>query len=186
MKTQFSSRQTTQALPILAAMQITLIFSPAAGMAQGSRLASGSGGALDVNGSAVSDIVGQLGHNGLMILLGAVVLMGLIWICYISKACADLGKQPKSNYRSSVFLLLPVIGLCASLESCSPAQLARAAQYKNAADAENRYCVCPARHQGLNQGYNIAGNFSLPVGYSGSFSQPFCKHCGQRIFERNH
>lgn len=183
MKTTSHCKQNTSALAALLTM---LIFSPVSGTAQGNHLASSAGQGPGLNASALNGVIEQLGYNGLMILLGAVVFMGLIWISYISKECSHLGDISKSARKPSVFLLLPLIGLCASLESCSTAQLAQAAKYHNATAQENRFCVCPAQHNGVNRGYNAAGNFSLPIGYSGSFSQPFCKHCGQRIFDHNH
>ncbi|MBC7776737.1 MAG: hypothetical protein H7246_14985, partial [Phycisphaerae bacterium] len=49
----------------------------------------------DVN---TMNTIRQLEQNALLALIGAVVLMGLMWICSVWKACAGLN-QPQKNVR---------------------------------------------------------------------------------------
>ena len=127
--------------------------------------ASGMGDS-DVNG-----VVDLLEHNALMALFGFVVLVAILYICHITKACADLNRAPK-NVRNLIIL---VIGLSSFCGSCSVEQRAMAAQYRAAEAAEHRHCPSPYQHGNyVNSPFN---NRNPAIGHGSSF----CRDCGKRI-----
>lgn len=176
MKILFSSRQNASVLPVLATLLTILIFNPAVGKAQGLYTTAGTGRAADTGGSDMANIVGQLEYNALLALLGALVLMGMVFICHVWKACADLNR-PEKNARN---LLILVAGLSVFCSSCTVEQRMRAAEYRAAEAAENRACPSPHRHVNYE---NTPLNNRYPYnGYSNWQSPVFCKYCGQRVF----
>ncbi len=125
--------------------------------------------------SDVTGVIDLLERNALMALFGFVVLMAIIFICHISKACAGLNRAQK-NARNLIIL---VVGLSSFCGSCSVEQQAMAAQYRAAEAAENRHCHSPYQHG------NYA-NISFNNGYSKERGPIYCKYCGQRIPDRNY
>ena len=173
MKTPFNFRPKAGTLPVPAALLITLFLNPLAGKAQAAFTSAGAGQAHGVGGSDMADIVGQLEYNALLALLGAVVLMGIVYLCHVSKACADLS-QPQKSIRN---LLVLVIGLSSFCSSCSAEQRARAAQYH----AEAEYHTCPMNHHKSSDRGPVFNNRYPSNGYSNWYGPTFCKYCGQRI-----
>ncbi len=182
MKILFSSRQNASVMPVLVALPITLFFNPAAAKAQGNYTASGTGQTLNLGGSEMTDIVGQLEYNGLLLLLvGAIVFMGLVWICYVVKECAQLNKPQKNGGKHFIALWMLVAGVSVFCGSCTVEQRARAAEYRAAQAAENR--SCPSRYHHVNS-ENAALNNRYPYnGYSNWQAPAFCNYCGQRVFK---
>ena len=175
----FNSKQNAGVLPVLAALLITLFFSPVAGKAQGVYTTAGQ--APDMVGSDIANMVGQLEYNALLALLAAVVLMGVILICHVSKACADLNRPQENPRRRFTTLLILVAALSVFCGSCTAEQRAMATQYRDVAAAENGTCAMPyhsEKHSNIpyTDGYPSYGYFNLD-------SPTFCKYCGQRIFK---
>ena len=123
----------------------------------------------------VTGVVDLLEHNALLALVGFVVLMAILFICHLSKACAGLNRAQK-NARN---LLILVVGLSSFCGSCSVAQQARAVQYRAAEMAEYPYCHSPYQHG------NYA-NIPFNNGYSKGHGPVYCRHCGQKIPDRNY
>lgn len=137
--------------------------------------------------STLDNLVGQLTQNAFMALLGMVVLMGIAWMFCIWNACARLNQKPKNANTSSLFVLLCVAaGLSMFGSSCTAAQQAQAANIQAARAAEGGYCVCHApldnRHYYGNSGLNNRFSHDNDSNYTG---RPFCRQCGQRIYQRN-
>lgn len=185
MKILFNSKQNASALPVLVALLTTLFFNPAAAKAQGNYTASGTGQTLHTGGSEMADIVGRLEYSGLLLLLSAIVLMGLVWICYVVKECAQLDKPQKNGRKHFIGLWVLVAGVSVFCGSCTVEQRATAAQYRAAEAAEMRNC--PSAHHYENH-VNSAVNNRYPYngyrnnGYSNGQGPAFCKYCGHRIF----
>ncbi len=175
MKTLFNSNQNASVMSVLATLLTPLFFNPVAGKAQGVYTTAGQ--APDMGSSDIANIVGQLEYSALLVLLGAGVLMGIVFICHVSKACADLNR-PEKNARN---LLILVAGLSVFSSSCTVEQQMRAAEYRAAQAAENR--SCPSRYHHVNS-ENAALNNRYPYnGYSNWQTPAFCNYCGQRVFK---
>ena len=151
MRTLFNSKQNESVLPVPAALLTTLFFYPVVGKAQDVYTSAGAGQAPDMGGSDMASIVGQLEYNALLALLGAVVLMGIIWICHVSKACADLNRPQEDTHRPFMTLLILVAALSVC-GSCTAEQRAMATQYRAMEAAENR--TCPLQHHYENAPFN--------------------------------
>lgn len=180
MRILFNSRPNASVPPVVAALMTALFFNPVAGKAQGVYTTAGPGQAPHMGGSDVADIVGQLQYNALLALLGAVVLMGIIFICHISKACADLNRPQEDTRRPFMTLLILVAALSVFCGSCTVEQRTMATQYRNAA-AGNRTCTMP---------YHTEKHTTVPYtdsypsyGYFDLDSPAFCKYCGQKIIK---
>ena len=178
MRILFHSNKNASVLPVLAALLITL-FCPVMGKAQGSFAPGGHTGQGD---SDIASIAGQLGYNALLVLLGAVVLMGIVFICHVSKACVDLNRPRGNTSRSLLSLLILATGLSAFCSSCSVEQQVMATQYLDAVAAENR--ACPMNQYHGNQADPAFNNLYPYNGYSTSYSPSFCKYCGKRVFNK--
>ena len=131
--------------------------------------------AAGIGDSDVAGVIDLLERNALMALFGFVVLMAIIFICHISKACAGLNRAQK-NARNLIIL---VVGLSSFCGSCSVEQRAMAAQYRAAEAAEYRHCPSPYQHG------NYA-NISFNNGYSNGHGPTYCRYCGQKIAHRNY
>jgi len=133
----------------------------------------------------IFNVVRLLEQNALLALIGAVLLMGIAWICYVFKACAQLNKpQENTRIRPFMTLLILVAGLSIFCSSCSVEQRAMAARYRASEAAENG--ACPSLHHYVNQ-VNAPFNNRYPYsGDSNGQGPAFCKHCGQRIFNSKH
>ncbi len=126
----------------------------------------------------------QLEQNALWALIGAVVLMGLLWICSIAKACAELNQPHKSPGRSMMMLLVLIIGLSAFCGSCSAGRWERAEQYRMVMKSEFRNSPCP--HEFVHPN-NVPLNNRYPSnGYSNWVGPSVCRFCGQVDFSRYH
>lgn len=176
MKTLLNSRQNAGVLPTLAALLLPLLSNPARGKAQGVYTVEAAGKNHDLGSSEMANIVSQLEYNALLALLGAVVLMGVLYICHVWKACTDL-RQAQKNTRN---LIIVVAGLSVFCGSCSIEQQAMAAQYRASAGVSHRNYASPCQHENYA---NILFNNRYPSnGYSNWQGPAFCKYCGQRIF----
>lgn len=175
MKTLFNSRQNEGIPPTPTALLIMLLFSPAMGNTQA---LYPNAGQSHGTGADMTNIVSQLEYNALLALLGAVVLMGIIYICHVSKVCADLN-QPQKNIRS---LLILVAGLGAFCSSCSAEQQALAAQYQ----PREEYRSCPLNHQDTGQTDSAFNNRYPSIGYSNWYGPAYCKYCGRRVSNSPH
>ena len=129
----------------------------------------------------VFNTIHLLEQNALWVLIGAVVLMGVGWICSVLKACTQLNKSPKNSGRPSVILLFLITGLSVFCGSCSTAQRAMAARYRAASTAENRNCPYP--HHCINYVNTPFNNRYPSNSYSNLQGPSFCKYCGQRILD---
>ena len=178
MKKSFNFKQNTSIL-----LLIGLFFNPSAGNTQGIYQASSTVRDLNTKSPELTNIISQLENNALFILLGMVVLMGIIWICMIGKACAELRQKPKSIHVSTLPLLLFVAGLSTLSSSCSVTQRAMADEMHAAQAAENPACVCPMRHIPINNhGLGQSKNYYPYDSYSNWHTSPTCKYCGKRTF----
>ena len=176
MSIQFISRQNASVVPAVATLLCALFFNPAPGKAQNTYTAVFDGKSHGTGNSDMSHIVGQLEQSALLALCGFVVLMIIIYICHVSKACANMNKVQK-NTRN---LILLVAGLGSFCSSCSVEQRAMAEQYRTVASAENR--TCPMNHHYIHQD-NPAYNSRFSTNNYANWNSPvFCKHCGQRVF----
>jgi len=126
----------------------------------------------------VANLTGQLGHNALLLLMGAIVLLGLVFISYISKAFLDLKPPQKNTGRSFLLILVVGFGLCFSLGSCTMTQQARVEDFHAAPLAENR--TCPMNQHIDDQSY-MAYRRNPVNSYSNWYGPVFCKRCGQRL-----
>jgi hypothetical protein len=183
MTTLFNSRQNASVLPVLAALMTTLFFNPAAAKAQFTNF--GAGQTPGMGDPDMAGIVGELEQSALMALIGAVVFIGLVWICYVSKECARLSKPQENARRPFMTLLILVAALSVFCGSCTVEQRAMAAQYRATADAERG--TCPSLFHTGNDEDSPFNNSHPYDGYSGSgYGPSFCKHCGQRIYNGRH
>lgn len=137
--------------------------------------------------SNLNGLVGQLGQNALLVLLGVVALMGLAWLFCIWNSCVGLNKKQKSTGIPSLqLLLLLAAGITVFSSSCTTLQWSRAADMYPAQPTEGGYCLC---HTGYNNRFNY--------GYAGTYKQytynltsadsgrPFCQQCGRRMYAGN-
>ena len=127
---------------------------------------------------AVTDLASQLGHNALLLLIGALALLGIVFAGYISKACLDLSQRQKFTDKS--FLLIGGLGLgcCVLLGSCTAAAQARFEDYRAAPAAEQR--TCPMDHH-IDDPSNRTYQRYPFNSYSDWHGPVYCKRCGQRI-----
>lgn len=142
-------------------------------------LPAAQAGVLDINNT-----ISLLEQNALLVLIGAIVLMGMTWVCYVFKACTQVNKHRASAHRSFLTLLVLVAGLSAFCSSCSVEQQAMAARYQAAHATENR--TCPSPHHYENYTNTPVNNRSPYQGYSNLMGPTFCKYCGQRISNGRH
>jgi cytochrome bd-type quinol oxidase subunit 2 len=177
MKKSFNFKQSTSIL-----LLIGLFFNPLTGITQGIYQASSTVRDLDTKSPELTNIINQLENNALIILLGMVVLMGIIWICMIGKACTELRQKPKSIRVSVLPLLLFVAGLSVLGSSCSATQRAMADEMREEQSAKNPACVCPTRHIPNYHGFGQGKNYYPYDSYSNWHTSSICKHCGKRIF----
>ncbi len=127
-----------------------------------------------------------LEQNALLALIGAVGLMAMVWLCSVINACKDLNKPQKNTPKPFTSLLILVAGLSVFCGSCSVAQQARVADIQAARAAEGGHCVCPAPFYNRNYYGNSGLNNRYPnYNYSNDTGRPFCRQCGQRIYDRN-
>jgi hypothetical protein len=129
--------------------------------------------------SNVTNLIGSLTQNALLVLLGAIVLVGIIWVCFIFKACTQLDK-PKVNNRKYIFnAIMFLIGL--SIFG-TVAQQTRAADYRAAQAAEKIDCRRPHQHESHTANSFNNGAYNGTKSYQNWHAPTFCKHCGKRIF----
>lgn len=168
-------------LPVLASLLTTLFFNPTGGKAQEIFKASGAGQDPDMK---VSGIVGQLQQNALLGLISAVVFIGIVWVCFVLKECAQLNRPQKNIRRHSTTLLILIVGLSVFCGRCTVEQRARAAEYRAAKAAENHSCPTQRHHVNYE---NLPFNNRYPSnGYSNWHGSFFCKYCGQRVYNSRH
>lgn len=177
MKKSFNFKQNTSILLLTG-----LFFNPLAGNTQGIYAASSTVRDLNTKSPELINIISQLENNALFILLGMVVLMGILWICMIGKACIELRQKPKSIRVSTLPLLLFVAGLSTLVSSCSITQRAMADEMRATQAAENPACVCPMRHIPNYHGLGQSKSYYPYDSYSNWHTSSICKHCGKRIF----
>jgi len=182
MSIQFISRQNASVVPAVATLLCALFFNPAPGKAQNTYTAAFDGKSHGTGNSDMSHIVGQLEQSALLALCGFVVLMIIIYICHVSKACVDLNRPRGNTSRSLLSLLILAAGLSAFCSSCSVEQQVMATQYLDAVAAENR--ACPMNQYHGNQADPAFNNLYPYNGYSTSYSPSFCKYCGKRVFNK--
>jgi hypothetical protein len=142
--------------------------------------------AANMDDADLSNVIGLLEQNALLALLSIVFLMGVAWFCGLWKACADLNKPQSSARPPSLLLLLALAaGLGTVGSSCTAAQQARAADIRAARDAEGGICVCNIPYN--NRSYNdYTGINKQYFDQDLATGKPFCRHCGLRIYQRNH
>ena len=172
MSIQLISRQNASVVPAVATLLCALFFNPAPGKAQNTYTAVFDGKSHGTGNSDMSHIVGQLEQSALLALCGFVVLMIIIYICHVSKACANMNKVQK-NTRNLIIL---VAGLGSFCSSCSVEQRAMATEYRAAQAAETRNCAMS--HHDANAPFN---NGFSSNGFSNMRSPVYCKYCGKRI-----
>ena len=133
--------------------------------------------------SNVTNLIGSLTQNALFVLLGAILLVGIVWVCFIFKACAQLDR-PKVNNRNYIlnFIIL-MIGLSVFGTSCTIAQQTRVAEYRAAQAAEKIDCKRPHQHESYTASSFNNGAYNGINSYQNWHAPTFCKHCGKRIFK---
>jgi len=122
----------------------------------------------------------QLEQNALWALIGAVVLMALLWICSVAKACAELNQPQKSPSRSSMMLLVLITGLSVFCGSCSTGHW----EQRMAMKSELRNGPCPNEYthpQNLT-----SSNAQTSNGHSYWVGPSVCRYCGLVDFSRYH
>lgn len=141
-----------------------------------------------VNESSLGNLVGQLTQNALVVLVGIVLLMGIAWLFGIWNACAELNKKTKNAHKPSLSIILCLAaGLSVFGSSCTLAQQARAADIQAARTSEGGHCACHASSDnrpyatGYAEGYN-----QYPYRSNIGMNRPFCKQCGQRIYQHKY
>ncbi len=175
MKNTMNSKQNANVLPFVASLLIGLFFTPAVGMAQRAFAIYETG---DSGRSDMSDVTGQLQQHAVLVLLGAVALMVLVFICGVWKACATCDK-PQANSRF-FSLLIVAAGLSTFCSSCSVEQQMMMEQYPVVdATAANPGCPYSNHHEfAANQAFtNRYPSFGSPI----SNTPSVCRHCGQKI-----
>ncbi|MBK7936856.1 MAG: hypothetical protein IPJ82_07075 [Lewinellaceae bacterium] len=177
MKIQINFRQNGPVLLTLTVLLFALFINPVTGIAQGTYATTSAGRPHDQGGADIAGLVGQLEYNALFGLLGIVVLMGIIYIGHISKACADLNR-PQKNVRN---LLILVIGLSSFCSSCSVEQQAMAAQYRT---AENR--SCQINHHYSSQTGPVFNTRYSTNGYSKWYGPSVCKNFRQKLIKSSY
>lgn len=176
MKILFISRRNAGVLPVSAALLLALFINPALGPAQHLYTLGGAGNNHGLGSSEMTNIVDQLEHNALLALLGVVVLLVILYICLVLKACTGLNLIQKNTHN----LLLLVLGLSSFCSSCSVEQQAMAAQYRASEAAKHRNYESTCQHGNYS---NIPFINRYPsIGYSNWPSPSFCRYCGQRVF----
>lgn len=157
-----------------------LLFSMRTGKAQAAFTGIHQSHEQEVANLAMTNLAGQLGHNALLLLMGAIALFGLVFICHISKACLDLKPRQKSTGKPFLLILVVGLGMCFLLGSCTLAQQARIEDSRAAQAAENR--ICP-----MNQHIEDPSSTAYrryPLNSSPNWHGPvFCRRCGQRIYQ---
>ncbi|MCC6412056.1 MAG: hypothetical protein IT270_10380, partial [Saprospiraceae bacterium] len=98
--------------------------------------------AANFDGSGVTGLVDLIVQNAVLVLLGAVVLMCLVWICGVCKACTTCDKPQANAGRSFLNLLVLVAGITTFCSSCSVEQQMMMAQYPTV-DASSANPGCP-------------------------------------------
>lgn len=136
------------------------------------------------NDSALTQLIHQIEQNAVMALLGLTLLTGVLCFACMCKSCGDLGKKKNNTRISSMsVLLIAALGLGISGTGCTAAQKAQAANIRAAQVAEGRYCVCHApQHNGFYNGVAGINNQYSCQNQSASQGKPFCKYCGQRVY----
>ncbi len=132
-----------------------------------------------LTGLEAFNAVRLLEQNALLALIGAVVLIALVGIFSVLKACAGLTNQQKRSSRPSMMLLVLILGGSVFCGNCSVEKRAMAAQYRMAAAAEQR--TCPLRHHYGNEINTPFNNRYTSTSYSNSSGPIFCKYCGYMI-----
>ena len=179
MRPLFNSRQNASRLPALSALLATLFIIPVTGNGQADYTSFGAGRTTGAGGSDITGIVDQLAQSGLSILTGAVILMGIIWVCYVFKACARLNKPEGNTGNFPTIFLILLAGLSVFGSSCSVEQQVMATEYQASKEAEHQ--ACPMLHHHADQA-NTPFNTRYPSnGYSNWYGPSSCKYCGQRI-----
>lgn len=130
----------------------------------------------------IATLTGSLTQNALFTLLGAIALVGMVWIGYVIKACACLNRPQVRARKSVVNLMLLAVVLSSFCSSCSVEQQAMAARYRASAAAENS--TCPMNQHYSTQDNTTANNRYPYTGYSNWHGPSFCKYCGQKVTNR--
>ncbi len=125
------------------------------------------------------DALRLLEQNALLALIGAVVLMGLLWICSVVHECSQLNKRRDNGSKAFMSTLILAAGLSMFGSSCTAAQQARAADLRAAQAVEGR--TCPMHQHHNDQADAAFNNRSASNGYSNWYGPSFCKYCDQRI-----
>ena len=132
----------------------------------------------------ISETISLLEQNALLALIGAIVLMGMAWVCYVFSACTQMNKPRAKAPGAFPTLLILVVGLSIFCGSCSVEQQAMAARYQATQATENRTCSSPHHYE--NYVNTPVNNRSPYQGYSNFMGPTFCKYCGQRISDSRH
>ena len=177
MKIQINFRQNGPVLPTLAVPLFAWLINLVKEVETGTYATASAGWPHDRGGADLACLVGQLEYNALLGLVGIVVLMGIIYIGHVSKACADLNR-PQKNVRN---LLILVIGLSSFCSSCSVEQQAMAAQYRT---AENR--SCQINHHYSSQTGPVFNTRYSTNGYSKWYGPSFCKNVEQKLIKSSY
>ena len=151
-----------------------LFLTPCTGMAQ--YAAAQTLRLAEAENSKIAGAIGQFCFDATLCFLCAMGVLVLGFIVYMVKSFADLSKR-NTQLRQIVILAL-ALGLSALGSSCSPAQKARAEQYRVAMEAEQRLCPMEHHYHGADDWINNAYAYhNTSVWYGPTF----CKQCGQRI-----
>ena len=186
MKTISYCRQKSCALLATTALPIALLSSLLAGMAQTHFSAIDNSQAFDHSQSELGNVLGQLEYSALLFLLGAAALVGIAWISYVLRTCADLNKNTR-NTKGHLLLLLAMLASIGTMGSgCSATQLARANEMRAAQAAESSVCICQSgAPNNLFYGMSGMNNLTPYYTFSSSSSIPTCKRCGRPIEYRS-
>lgn len=134
----------------------------------------------NMDSSGVTGLVDLVVQNAILVLLGAVVLMVMVWVCCVWKACATCDKPRTYTNRSFLNLLVLVAGITTFCSSCSVEQQMLMAQYP-VVDAPVAKPGCPySNHHEFTA--NQAFNNRYPSYGSPNANMPsVCRHCGQKV-----
>lgn len=127
----------------------------------------------------LSNTVRLLEQNALFALMGAVTLLGMVWVGGIFKSCAQLNRPHQHRGKQIMSLLVLVAGLSVFGSSCSVEQWAMAEQIQEAQAAQAaEQRACPMHRHSDNRPQSDVYTYNNHTGWHGV---SFCKYCGKRI-----
>jgi len=124
----------------------------------------------------LSNTVNLLEQNTLLALTAGVLLLGIIFVCYVSREYAQSNRKHQAKRNHFLSLLLLVLGTGMFCSSCGVAQEVQATSSDLVQEHIQRGCP----HHHANQEPLAFVNIYRSVGYPAQRTST-CKFCGQRL-----